>query len=142
MRRILRTLTLAIGAALGLACTGVGPLGTNGIELTLNADESVLTAIGAQTQIDLELPDGMTTTDLEATWSSNAPSIASVDENGLVTAVGQGAATISARVGSMSASTTITVDANIVGIAHVISGQTDPNGGNDSATVTITVHEN
>ena len=142
MRTIYLFPVVAIGAGLGLACTGVGPLGTNGIELTLTADDSVLTAIGAQTQVDLELPDGMTTTDLEAVWSSNAPGIASVDENGLVTAVGQGAATISARVGTMSATTTITVDANIVGVAHVTSGQTDPNAGNDSATVTITVHAN
>ena len=142
MRRIVHTQLLAIGAVLGLACTGVGPLGTNGVELTLTADDSVLTAIGAQTQVDLELPDGMTTTDLEAVWSSNAPGIASVDENGLVTAVGQGAATISARVGTLSATTTITVDANILGVAHVISGQTDPNASNDSATVTITVHAN
>lgn len=133
---------VAIGAALGLACTGVGPLGTNGVELTLTADDSVLTAIGEQTQIDLELPDGMTTTDLEAVWSSNAPGIASVDANGLVTAVSHGAATISARVGTLSATTTITVDATIVGVAHVISAQTDPNAGNDSATVTITVHAN
>ena len=84
MRRIFLTLALVITAAFGLACTGVGPLGPNGVELTLNAEESVLTAIGAQTQVELELPDDMTTTDLDPIWSSNAPSIASVDENGLV----------------------------------------------------------
>jgi hypothetical protein len=139
MRRSLLGAMLAIGAT-SVACTGVGPLGTNGVELTLTADNSILTIIGEQTQVELELPDGMTTTDLEAVWSTNAPQIASVDANGLVTAVGQGLATITARVGAMSASTTITVDANIVGVAQVLSGQTDPNAANNSATVTITVH--
>jgi hypothetical protein len=126
--------------ASSVACTGVGPLGPNGVELSLTADTSVLTMIGEQTQIELELPDGMTTTDLQAVWSTNAPQIASVDGNGRVTATGQGQATITARVGGLPASTTITVDANIVGVAQLVSGQADPNAANNSATVTITVH--
>ena len=42
----------------------------------------------------------------------------------------------------MSASTVITVDAQIVSVARVTSDQTDSNPANDSASVTITVHAN
>ena len=133
---------LAAGTIAGAACTGVGPLGPNGIELRLTTENPVLQSIGAQTQVELEFPDGMTSTGLETTWRSSAPSIASVDANGMVTAMGHGMATISADAGALSASTTITVDANIVSTARVQSDQTDPNAANDAASVTITVQAN
>ena len=40
----------------------------------------------------------------------------------------------------MSASTVITVDAQIVSVARVRADQTDGNPANDTASVTITVH--
>ena len=128
-------LTLALSA-----CTGVGPLAPGGAQLSVTTDTSLLEAIGAQTQLELELPDGLEPSGRQATWRSSAPSVASVDANGLVTAVGQGAATITAETGGMSASTVITVDAQIVSVARVSSDQTDTNPANDTATVTITVH--
>ena len=131
----LGALTLALSA-----CTGVGPLAPGGAQLSVTTDTSLLEAIGAQTQLELELPDGLEPSGLQATWRSSAPSVASVDANGLVTAVGQGAATITAETGGMSASTVITVDAQIVSVARVSSDQTDTNPANDTATVTITVH--
>jgi hypothetical protein len=133
---------LAAGAMASVACTGVGPLGPNGIELRVTTANSVLAAIGSQTQLELELPDGMSTTGLETVWRSSAPSIASVDGNGMVTAVGHGVATITADAGMLSASTTITVDANIVSVARVQSDQTDLNPANDTASVTITIQAN
>jgi hypothetical protein len=42
----------------------------------------------------------------------------------------------------LSASTTITVDANIVSVASVQSDQSDPNPANNSASVTITIQAN
>jgi hypothetical protein len=60
----------------------------------------------------------------------------------MVTAVGHGVATITADAGMLSASTTITVDANIVSVASVQSDQSDPNPANSSASVTITVQVN
>lgn len=130
-----------VGLALALsACTGVGPLAPGGAQLSVTTDTSLLEAIGAHTQLELELPDGLEPSGLQATWRSSAPSVASVDANGLVTAVGQGAATITAEMGGMSASTVITVDAQIVSVARVTSDQTDSNPANDTASVTITVH--
>ena len=130
-----------VGLVLALsACTGVGPLAPGGAQLSVTTDTSLLEAIGAHTQLELELPDGLEPSGLQATWRSSAPSVASVDANGLVTAVGQGAATITAEMGGMSASTVITVDAQIVSVAHVTSDQTDSNPANDTASVIITVH--
>lgn len=134
-------ITLAIATA-GSACTGVGPLEPDGIELRVTTERSLLEAIGSQTQLELEFPDGLTTVGLEATWRSSDSSVASVDGNGMVTALGQGVATITAEAGGLSASTTITVDADILGVASVRSNQTDPNPGNNSATVRITVQAN
>ena len=134
-------LSLAVPLALPLsACTGVGPLAPGGVELSVRADTSVLEAIGARTQLELELPDGLEPAALDAVWRSSAPSVASVDANGMVTAVGQGVATITAETGGMSASTVITVDAQIVSVARVSSDLTDTNPANDTASVTITVH--
>ena len=137
----LQFLVPALALALG-ACTGVGPLAPVGGELSVRTDTSLLEAIGARTQLELELPDGLEPAGLETDWSSNAPSVASVDANGMVTAVGHGVATITAETGGMSASTVITVDAQIVSVARVSSDQTDTNPANDTASVTVTVHAN
>lgn len=141
MNRI-RGVTVGLAALAGAACTGVGPFEPGGLELRVTAPTSLLEAIGSQTQLELEFPDGLTTVGLEAVWRSSNPSVASVDADGMVTALGQGSATITAEAAGLSASTTITVDADIVGVARVRSDQTDTNAGNDSATVRITVQAN
>ena len=134
---------LAVATTLSAACTGVGPLGVGGVELSVTADTSLLETIGSQTQLALHFPDGMDMTgDETVVWQSSAPSIATVDGNGKVTAVNQGLATITAQTLGLSASTTITVDARIVSIATVRSQQTDSNSGNNTASVTITVFAN
>lgn len=138
---ILVGVTLAIATA-GSACTGIGPLEPDGIELRVTAERSLLEAIGSRTQLELEFPDGLTTVGLEAVWRSSDPAVASVDANGMVTALGQGVATITAEAGGLSASTTITVDADIFGVASVRSNQTDTNPGNNTASVRITVQAN
>jgi uncharacterized protein YjdB len=44
------------------------------------------------------------------TWTSNAPAVASVDGDGVVTANGQGTATVTATVQGLSTASTVTVD--------------------------------
>lgn len=46
------------------------------------------------------------------TWSSSAPGVFAVDSNGMVTAVANGSGTLTASYESLSASATVTVDAN------------------------------
>ena len=129
-------------ALLGAACTGVGPIGPNGVQLQVRAERSLLEAIGQQTQLELEFPDGMTTVGLETSWRSNNPGVVSVDATGMATAEGQGSATITADAGGLSASTTITVDARVVTVATVRANETDTNAANDSASVTLMIHAN
>ena len=52
----------------------------------------------------------------DATWSSSSAKLATVDENGLVTCVGKGTVTITARVGKLRASIRLTVNRAITGI--------------------------
>ncbi|MCY4400615.1 MAG: Ig-like domain-containing protein [Gemmatimonadetes bacterium] len=47
------------------------------------------------------------------TWSSSAPGVFTVDSNGLVTAVANGSGTVTASFESLSASASVTVDANL-----------------------------
>ena len=60
--------------------------------VSLNKSETTLTVGGTETLTATVLPEGAT--NKSVTWSSNAPSVATVDENGVVTAVGSGTATI------------------------------------------------
>lgn len=133
---------VSVAGLFGVACSGVGPIGPDGVQLQVRAERSLLEAIGAQTQLELEFPDGMTTVGLETSWRSNNPAIVSVDANGMATAEGQGSATITAEAGGLSASTTITVDARVVTVATVRANQTDTNAANDSASVTLMIHAN
>ena len=59
-------------------------------------------------------PDNATNSDV--TWSSNNTGVATVSENGLVTAVGGGTATITATAGEQSAECQITVNVSVTGV--------------------------
>lgn len=50
--------------------------------------------------------------DTSVTWSSSDETVATVDENGKVVAVGEGSATITATLGSKSATCSVTVGGN------------------------------
>lgn len=53
-------------------------------------------------------------TNKETKWTSNNTSVATVDENGKVTAVGEGTATITVTAGDKTATCTVTVEKNIM----------------------------
>lgn len=68
------------------------------VTLSLNTTQTELTAVGATFQ----LVATVTPADMTVTWSSSSDEVATVDANGLVTAVGDGMAQITATVGDKS----------------------------------------
>ena len=84
-----------------------------GIEL--NKTELTLTEGGSETLTATVTPDNAT--DKTVTWASNKTDVATV-ENGVVTAVGEGTATIMATAGGKSAACTVTVldGSNVVNV--------------------------
>src|SRR5437773_1166832 len=126
-----------------IACGGGGQSGGSGSTsaLTLSPLASSMpvnttqqfTAIGSYS-------DG-SSRDLTAlvTWSSSAPSNATIDATGLVTSVAAGSTTISATLGSVRQSTTLTVtNPTITSISITPDGLTLGIGINQQYTVTAT----
>ena len=70
-----------------------------------------LTALGATVQLRAEVRDqnGQAMTGATVTWSSGRAAVATVDGSGLVTAAGNGTATITASAGRASGTATVTV---------------------------------
>ena len=68
------------------------------ITLSLNATQAELTAAGETFQLEATV----TPADMTVTWSSSSDEVATVDANGLVTAVGEGMAQITATAGDKS----------------------------------------
>ena len=80
---------------------------------------------GQTTQLTVQLrsASGSTLTGRAITWSTNSSSVATVSSDGLVTAVGQGTATITAMCEGKSASATINVSPRPVSAVIVSPGQ-------------------
>ena len=80
------------------------------IEIELSKDK--LTSVGATEQLSAKVYDSNENViaDAPVAWSSSDPSVATVDANGLVTAVSRGNTTITATSGIQSANVVITVD--------------------------------
>ncbi|MDE2719790.1 Ig-like domain-containing protein [Candidatus Palauibacter polyketidifaciens] len=70
-----------------------------------------LAALGATVQLAAEVRDqnGQVMAGAAVTWTSGSPGVATVSASGLVTAVGNGTATITATAGSAAGSSTVTV---------------------------------
>ena len=79
--------------------------------VTVSPATDELTALGATVQLSAEVRDQNATVMAGATviWTSSAISVATVDASGLVTAAGNGTATITASAGSASGSAVVTV---------------------------------
>ncbi len=81
-------------------------------EIVLSPEAATITEIGATTQFTATVldEDGIEIEDAVVTWASSDTDIAVVDEDGLVEAVAEGTATITAESGDASASGEVTVD--------------------------------
>lgn len=127
-----------------IGCNGVGPFGGGGSSdgLAVTPQEVVLGAIGARRQLGLTDGEGSPVAPGVATWRSSNPSIAAVDGSGMVIAVGDGQATITAEVGDAEATTTVTVAATIeLTIEVTATDQSDTDASDNSVVTTITVLE-
>ena len=92
------------------------PRATN---LTVTPATAALTALGETVRLAAEVRDqnGQAMAGAVVTWSSGDPSVATVDATGLVTAAGNGMATITATSGSVSGSAAVTVAQAVSAVA-------------------------
>ena len=82
-------------------------------KVTISSDKNSLTKKGDTLQLTVDVTPS-NATDKKIKWSSSDPSIATVDENGKVTAVGNGTVTITAKTANGKTATfTIVVDLEI-----------------------------
>jgi hypothetical protein len=96
---------------LGAAACGGGTEPRVPTTASLNAASVTLTAIGQTAQLTVTVTDqhGTTIASPALTWTSSNPAVAAVTTAGLVTAAGNGSATITAAAGSASAQAGVTV---------------------------------
>ena len=104
------TITATSGSASGTASVTVAQTAA---VATLTPDSVHLAEIGGTAQLVAEVTDanGNVIADAAVSWSSADEAVATVDEAGVVTAVGNGATTVTAASDGASASAAITVDA-------------------------------
>ena len=102
------TITATSGSASGTASVTVAQTAA---AATLTPDSVHLTAIGETAQLMAEVTDanGNAIADAAVSWSSADEAVATVDEAGVVTAVANGATTVTATSGDVSASAAVTV---------------------------------
>jgi len=79
--------------------------------ITLNQNEATLIEGESLTLTATVAPDNAT--DKTVAWSSSNAAVATVDNNGVVTAVAEGTATITAKAGDKSATCVVTVKASV-----------------------------
>ena len=119
--RVVSRLTLAV-SLIGLtvwACGGkdtVGPGTGNGTvtvaSVVVTSSTATLESLGETVQLTASAKDasGNTISGKTFTWSSSDPSIATVSSSGLVTAVANGGATITATTNGVSGTAMVVVD--------------------------------
>ena len=106
------TITAAYSTVSGTAAVTVAQVAS---DLVLASNEIELTAIGATSQLTVESvtdANGEEIDDPEVTWTSSDSEVATVSSSGLVTAVADGEANVTASSGSASDITVVTVSCN------------------------------
>ena len=107
--------------------------------VTLNKTTLTLAEGDSETLTAAVNPDNAT--DKTVTWSSSKTSVATVDNNGKVTAVAEGSATVTAKAGDKTATCTVTVKKKVVPIESVTLNKTTLTlAEGDSETLTATVN--
>ena len=117
------TITASAGSASGSAVVTVTQ-SVASVEVSPSVDE--LTALGATVQLTAEAFDenGHAVTGAEFSWESSDPAVATVDAAGLVTAAGNGTATITASSGEASGSAVVTVTQSMATVEVSPSAET------------------
>ena len=123
-RTIIRLSAVLASLALGWACGGDSatapptPEPARPTTVTVSPATHGLTALGATVQLSAEVRDQNARVMAGATviWTSSAISVATVDASGLVTAAGNGTATITASAGSASGSAVVTVTQSVASV--------------------------
>ena len=104
-------------------CTVTVKKGVVAVEsITLDITSAILNTGETLTLIATVKPDNAT--NKTVTWSSNNTSIATVDQNGKITAMGGGTATITAKAGDKSATCAVTVTEGFVPVESVTLDKT------------------
>jgi len=87
--------------------------------VTVSPATAQLTALGATVQLSAQVRDqsGQAMAGATVTWSSGDAGVAAVNASGLVTAAGNGTATITASAGGVSGSATVTVAQEVSAVA-------------------------
>ena len=115
-QRLLLFLSAVVSVTLWTYACGDGtteptPYSSEPTTITVSPATAELVALDATVQMSAEVKDqnGWVMAGATVTWASSATAVATVDASGLVTAVANGTATITATAGSASGSATVTV---------------------------------
>ena len=123
-RTIIRLSAVLASLALGWACGGdsatapPAPEPARPTTVTVGPATHELTALGITVQLSAEVRDqnARVMAGATVTWTSSASSMVTVDASGLVTAAGNGTATITASAGSASGSAVVTVMQSVASV--------------------------
>ena len=87
--------------------------------ITVSPATTELNALGATEQLTAEVRDqnGQAMAGVSVTWASSSAAVATVSAAGLVTAAGNGTATITAMAGGVSGTATVTVAQEVSAVA-------------------------
>ena len=116
---VLAVVALATGCGDGDSATAPpAPEPARPTTVTVSPATHELTALGTTVQLSAEVLDqnARVMAGATVTWTSSANSVATVDASGLVTAAGNGTATITASVGSASGSAVVTVTQSVASV--------------------------
>ena len=113
-------ITARAGDAMGTAAITVSQVPAN-ISIEVDAETTTLTEIGQTLQLMVSVSDANDEpiAEPDVTWTSSDESVATVDEDGLVEAVGDGMAEITAESGDVSDKVSITVMVPVPEIEYV-----------------------